>query len=373
MNKVITINLNGRAYQLEEAGYEALRKYLDEARAALREDPDKDEIMADFEQAVADKCDACLKGSKNVVSEKEIAAIISKMGPVEAKNGKGAVAGEKESADPAKRGATPKRLYRIMEGSVLRGVCNGIAAYFNLDATLVRVIFALLTIFTGGGWAIAYAVLMFVMPVARTADEVAQAHGEPPFTAQDFIDRANAEYEKYKANPAESKQEWKQKMHAWKYEWRHEWREKRRTARDEWRQERQAEREARRAGRGCHGGFGAVVGVVITFILFLVFLRELWSLAFHGVVFGHLMGIGHPLWVSIVFLFVAFWLISLPFRHLMHDAGHCDHDHHCHHHHESGFFTLLFLVLFLYIAVLLFPPVRDAWNTLVTYLQSIRT
>ena len=28
MNKVITINLNGVAYQLEEAGYEALRVYL---------------------------------------------------------------------------------------------------------------------------------------------------------------------------------------------------------------------------------------------------------------------------------------------------------------------------------------------------------
>ena len=32
MQKVITINLNGNAYQLDEDGYEALRAYLAEAR-----------------------------------------------------------------------------------------------------------------------------------------------------------------------------------------------------------------------------------------------------------------------------------------------------------------------------------------------------
>ena len=55
MNKVVTINLNGRAYQLEEAGYDHLRTYLAHAAKQLADDPDKDEIMADFEQAIADK------------------------------------------------------------------------------------------------------------------------------------------------------------------------------------------------------------------------------------------------------------------------------------------------------------------------------
>ncbi|MDR3581978.1 MAG: PspC domain-containing protein, partial [Candidatus Pacebacteria bacterium] len=60
MNKVATINLNGRAYQVEETGYDALRNYLDRAAEKLKDDPDKAEIMSDFEQAVADKCDARL-------------------------------------------------------------------------------------------------------------------------------------------------------------------------------------------------------------------------------------------------------------------------------------------------------------------------
>ena len=54
MNKVITINLNGVAYQLEEGGYDALRAYLDHAARRLEGNPDKDEIMTDIEQAIAE-------------------------------------------------------------------------------------------------------------------------------------------------------------------------------------------------------------------------------------------------------------------------------------------------------------------------------
>src|SRR5271154_4051710 len=90
MNKVTTINLNGRAYQVEDAGFEALHKYLETARTKLKENPDKDEIMADFESAIADKCDARLSPRKNVVTTAEIEEIIKAMGPVDASSGKDA-------------------------------------------------------------------------------------------------------------------------------------------------------------------------------------------------------------------------------------------------------------------------------------------
>jgi phage shock protein C len=47
-------------------------------------------------------------------------------------------------------GAT-KRLYRIRDGRVVAGVCAGLAAYFGVDPTLVRLAFVLLTIFGGLG------------------------------------------------------------------------------------------------------------------------------------------------------------------------------------------------------------------------------
>ena len=56
-----------------------------------------------------------------------------------------------------------KRLYRTREGRVVAGVCTGIAAYFGIDPTLVRLAFALLTIFGGAGILI-YLIAWIVMP-----------------------------------------------------------------------------------------------------------------------------------------------------------------------------------------------------------------
>ena len=58
MERVVTINLNGNPYQLEEPAYDALRAYLERARATLADNPDKAEIIRDLEQAIADKCAA---------------------------------------------------------------------------------------------------------------------------------------------------------------------------------------------------------------------------------------------------------------------------------------------------------------------------
>ena len=44
-----------------------------------------------------------------------------------------------------------KRLYKIEEGKMVDGVCGGIAEFFNIDPTIVRLIWALLCIFGGGG------------------------------------------------------------------------------------------------------------------------------------------------------------------------------------------------------------------------------
>ena len=47
-------------------------------------------------------------------------------------------------------GAT-RRLYRIRDGRIVAGVCTGLAAYLRVDPTLVRLAFALLTVFGGVG------------------------------------------------------------------------------------------------------------------------------------------------------------------------------------------------------------------------------
>ncbi len=42
-----------------------------------------------------------------------------------------------------------ERKFKLSKDAKLAGVCGGIAEYFNLDPTIVRIAYALLTFFTG--------------------------------------------------------------------------------------------------------------------------------------------------------------------------------------------------------------------------------
>ncbi|HZK39740.1 MAG TPA: PspC domain-containing protein [Clostridia bacterium] len=68
-----------------------------------------------------------------------------------------------------------KRLYKSRYDKKLEGVCAGIASFLNLDPTLVRAIYALVTIFSAGiPGVIAYIVLAAIMPVEPDDEMPAQ-------------------------------------------------------------------------------------------------------------------------------------------------------------------------------------------------------
>ena len=56
-----------------------------------------------------------------------------------------------------------KRLYRIEEGKMVAGVCGGVAEYFNIDPTLVRLGWVLVSCFGGAG-VIAYIAGAIIIP-----------------------------------------------------------------------------------------------------------------------------------------------------------------------------------------------------------------
>ncbi len=43
----------------------------------------------------------------------------------------------------------PKKLYRSVSKKMVAGTCAGVGDYFNIDETVVRLIFAILTVVTG--------------------------------------------------------------------------------------------------------------------------------------------------------------------------------------------------------------------------------
>ena len=56
-----------------------------------------------------------------------------------------------------------KKLYRSKTDKKICGVCGGLAEYFNMDATLVRLGAAALVLFAGGGL-IAYIIAALIIP-----------------------------------------------------------------------------------------------------------------------------------------------------------------------------------------------------------------
>lgn len=55
-----------------------------------------------------------------------------------------------------------KRLYRSRESRMLCGVCGGIAEYFNIDPTLIRLLFVLFGL--SGGGILAYIIAAIIIP-----------------------------------------------------------------------------------------------------------------------------------------------------------------------------------------------------------------
>lgn len=245
MQKVITVSLNGNAYQLDEDAYALLSQYLEQSGRTLQTNPDRTEIIADLEQAIGEKCARYLEPHKTVVTGVELAQVVTEMGPVDGDPGTtteslGAASQVPNSRQPGSgdawaggastaSGATPgasagggpsvsRRLYQISDGAVFSGVCKGFSAYFAVDVTLVRAIFVAAFLLTGGVALIAYVVLMFIVPYASTSEEHAAAHGMP-FNARVLVERAKEKYAQF-ANSSE----WRDSRNQWRHEWRRHWR-----------------------------------------------------------------------------------------------------------------------------------------------------
>jgi phage shock protein C len=59
--------------------------------------------------------------------------------------------------------AQTRKLYRSRSNRQVAGVCGGLAQYFNLDATLIRVLFVVLAVL-GGSVLLIYVLLWIIVP-----------------------------------------------------------------------------------------------------------------------------------------------------------------------------------------------------------------
>ena len=177
MNKTISISLAGFSFIIEEQAYEKLNAYLQALRNSLEKD-EADEVMYDIEIRIAEIFRENLD-KREVVNSDDVAKVISQLGTPEAIEGQ-----NEENAENAEQETfqekTRKELFRDMKRGKIAGVCAGLAQYFGMDISLMRIIWILVFIFTVGFVSVvAYVILWIVLPEAETASDFLKMQGKP--------------------------------------------------------------------------------------------------------------------------------------------------------------------------------------------------
>ena len=192
MDKTKNISLGGFSFLIEENAYTALSQYLAEVRQHLQHNSDRDEIIFDVEQRMAE----LLKdrtANREVIIHQDVLYLIEVLGKPEQYV-------EDEEADKATNAAPEasakafsanKPLYRDIDDRKIGGVLSGLAHYFNISPTMLRIAFAVCLIlsfvvsyrwiflFNGVSWAIIilYILLWMIVPAAVTTAQKLEMQG----------------------------------------------------------------------------------------------------------------------------------------------------------------------------------------------------
>jgi phage shock protein C len=67
-----------------------------------------------------------------------------------------------------------KKLLRTRDGRLVAGVCSGIGDYLGMDANVIRLVFALITVFTAGLGILLYLVAWVVLPEEGEVGSIAE-------------------------------------------------------------------------------------------------------------------------------------------------------------------------------------------------------
>jgi phage shock protein PspC (stress-responsive transcriptional regulator) len=171
MKKIININFHSRVIPIEETAYDILRKYVESLKKHFAGEEGGDEIVNDIENRFAELFSDRLKKGATCITDADVEQIITSMGRPEdfdqdestTTNGN---AKDKSYASSYAEDAEPeeaRRLYRSENDKMLGGVCGGVAAYLRIDSSIVRIVFALMTLGFGTG-ILVYLVLWVVLP-----------------------------------------------------------------------------------------------------------------------------------------------------------------------------------------------------------------
>jgi len=198
MKKTVKINLSGLVFTLDEDAYQALKNYLDSINSKFRDTEEGDEIIADIESRIAEIFQSQTRGKKQVITLEDVNEVIRIMGKPEDFAEGEEYPGETVNGNGQQYRKRNRRLYRDQENAILGGVASGLAAYFGIEAWIVRLLLVILT-FPIQVIPIIYIILWIVLPKAETAAQKLEMRGEK-VTISNIEKTVKDEYEGVKEN-----------------------------------------------------------------------------------------------------------------------------------------------------------------------------
>jgi phage shock protein PspC (stress-responsive transcriptional regulator) len=203
---------------------------------------------------------------------------------------------------------------------MLSGVCNGLAAFLNVDVTVVRLLFVIITFATFGAWILAYVIMALFIPYADTPEDRAAAYGLR-LKAQEFLDQANLHQARARS---EWRRHWKRQQRAWRRGWHERWERKwdRR-----WQEQMAQVQAATAASAPPMPVFGHVltaaslpVFAVINASVFVAWILVILSAVTTRTIFGWALPPEMPLWAALLVLFAIYVAVVGPLSAARHGA-----------------------------------------------------
>jgi phage shock protein PspC (stress-responsive transcriptional regulator) len=193
MKRTSTISLGGMNFTIDDDAYDVLNQYFLALSKRFPED-EKEEILRDIESRMAELFTFKLQ-NRNVIDINDVNEVIDVIGhpdqfddesgnPSEVNSSERNNSEEKNSEE--KRNFTNRsrkeyrKLYRNSTDKIIGGVASGLAAYFDLDPVVMRILFVVLA-FASLGWGILiYLIFLIAMPEANTRAQLLEMQGIEP-------------------------------------------------------------------------------------------------------------------------------------------------------------------------------------------------
>lgn len=177
MKRTINAGIGGKSFIMDEDAYERLNSYLETFRRRL--DPQQGgEIMDEIENRIAELLNGGLMSEGQTVSLSMINRITSQLGMPDGKpEFENTYTEEKQNFKEEIKMNPVHKLYLDQDDKKIAGVCSGLAAYFDIDVTVVRILMLVAAIVgvSIGFWI--YIIIWIVAPKALTPAQKCELRG----------------------------------------------------------------------------------------------------------------------------------------------------------------------------------------------------